>query len=126
MLTHQFRELTRYLHEFNELQLDRLSIVCCGSERAQDFLCDLVRRFVHEEHVRRYRRAEPPRYLVVAEQPETVLRAASHDARVRAIEVAAGDARNRLTAAELLPVSVFLEQLAARLERCVQPGSAAS
>ena len=118
MLTHQFRELTAYLHEFNELQLDRLRGVCCEGVRASSFLCELVRRFVDEEHVRRYGRHEPVHYISVREQPAPLLERAASEAREVATRVGA-EAPDRLTAAELLPLSVFLEQLSARLEACL-------
>jgi hypothetical protein len=117
VLSHQFRELTAYLHEFNELQLDRLRSACCEGPRAAGFLCDLVRRFVDEEHIRRYGRPESMRYITVREQPPALLERAALDARDVATRVGHAP-QDRLTAAELLPLAVFLEQLSARLESC--------
>ncbi len=123
VLTHQFRELTGYLRQFNELQLDRLRAVCCDGHLAEHFLCDLVRRFVDEEHVRRYRRPEPVRYLTVREQPSLLLVSAAHQAR-RLAAALADESPDRLTRAELLPLSVFLEQLSARLDACTPDAAA--
>jgi hypothetical protein len=123
VLTHQFRELTAYLHQFNELQLDRLRSVCCEGARASGFLCDLMRRFVDEEHVRRYGRPEPLQFIVVREQPAALLERASADARDIAIRVGQ-EPPDRLTRVELLPLAVFLEQVSARLESCLPAASA--
>lgn len=126
MLTQQFRELTAYLHEFNELQLDRLRQLCCEGARAEHFLCDLVQRFIDEEHIRRYGRRQPPDFLELCRQPVAQLQAAADDAREVAARLGEHTAKlhsDRLTPAELLPLTVFLEQLSSRLLNAI-PGSA--
>lgn len=114
MLSHQFRELTQYLHAFNDMQLETL-----GAESARDgvdkLLRDLVARFIDEEYVRRFQRQRRLDFIVVREQPHAQVRDAAAAARSLAAQLAQRGAPP-LTAAEALPLAVFFEQLAMRLD----------
>lgn len=128
MLSTQFRELTSYLQGFNESQLEALRGVCCAADEVQRhrLLCDLVTRFVREEHGRRYRKPgkpQTPDFLVIGAQgPEAVHGAAQ--AAQRLADVARASGRLPLTAVEALPIAVFLEQLAVRLFDSARPDAA--
>jgi len=114
VLSHQFRALTQYLHAFNDMQLDALGHESCRPE-ADDFLCDLVARFIDEEYLRRFRRVHRLDFIIVGEQPAERLRHAASVARNLAAQLSQRSA-SPLTGAERLPVAVFLEQLAMRLD----------
>ena len=118
MLSDQFRELTRYLHAFNEMQLDSLRARSCGSG-VDPFLCELVTRFIDEEHERRYRRHRPLKFIQVAAQPQDVLARAAAAAQQLAVDLSS-QRPDPLTSTEWLPVGVFLEQLAMRLQQTAQ------
>jgi hypothetical protein len=114
VLSHQFRSLSQYLHAFNDMQLDALGHESCRAE-ADDFLCDLVARFIDEEYVRRFRRVHRLDFIIVGEQPAERLHQAASTARNVAARLSQRSA-GPLTGAERLPVAVFLEQLAMRLD----------
>jgi hypothetical protein len=114
VLSHQFRELTQYLHAFNDMQLDAL-----GAESSRDgvdkLLRDLVARFIDEEYVRRFQRQRRLDFIVVREQPHGEVRRAAAAARNLAGQLTQRGAAP-LTGAEALPLAVFFEQLAMRLD----------
>ncbi len=114
MLSHQFRELTQYLHAFNDMQLDALRSESCN-DGADALLCDLVARFIDEEYGRRYQRQPRLDFIVVRNEPTGRRRSAAAAARRLASQLAQRHVPP-LTGAESLPLSVFLEQLAVRLE----------
>ncbi len=114
MLSHQFRELTQYLHGFNDMQLDALRAASCH-EGADAFLCGLVARFIDEEYARRYQRQPRLGFTVVRNEPLDRLRNAATAARRIAGQLAQRHVAP-LTGAESLPLAVFLDQLAVRLE----------
>ncbi len=114
MLSHQFRELTQYLHAFNDMQLDALRAQSCH-EGADPLLCDLVARFIDEEYGRRFQRQPRLGFIVVRDEPTARRRGAAVAARRLAGQLAQRHVPP-LTAVESLPLAVFLEQLAVRLE----------
>lgn len=119
------RDLTAFLREFNELQLDLLRTLCCDRTRAHPLLADLVESIVDHEQRRRYRRAGPVALLDDGLAPQEADAAAADALRI-ADQMPRLAARERLTRAELLPIGVFLELLGARLQSCVpQPAVAA-
>jgi hypothetical protein len=111
------RDLSAFLREFNELQFDLLRTLCCERSRAHPLLAELVARIVDHEQRRRYRRAGP---LAQFDDPLAAHEAA--EAAADALRIAGQlplvTSRVPLTRAELLPVGVFLELLAARLSAC--------
>ncbi|MCA3216968.1 MAG: hypothetical protein ING59_00055 [Burkholderiales bacterium] len=114
MLSHRLRDLAHYLHAFNDMQLELL-----GTESSRDgidkLLHDLVARFIEDEYARRYRRQRRLDEIVFRERPPERVREAAAAARNLAGELAQRGAAP-LTAAEALPVVVFFEQLAMRLD----------
>ena len=108
------RDLTAFLREFNELQLDLLRTLCCDRSHAHPLLGELVARCVDHEQRRRYRRAGPVALLDDGVAPDDADAAAADALRI-AEQVPQLAARARLTHAELLPIGVFLELLGTRL-----------
>ncbi len=90
-----------------------------GTESSRDgidkLLHDLVARFIEDEYARRYRRQRRLDEIVFRERPPERVREAAAAARNLAGELAQRGAAP-LTAAEALPVVVFFEQLAMRLD----------
>jgi hypothetical protein len=114
VLSHQFRELTQYLHAFNDMQLEALGAES-SREGVDTLLRDLVARFIDEEYVRRFQRQRRLDFIVVREQPQEQVREAAAAARRLAGQLGQRGAAP-LTAAEALPLAVFFEQLAMRLD----------
>lgn len=118
MLPAALRDLTAFLSEFNELQLDVLRTLCCDQSHAHPLLADLVARIVDHEQRRRYRRSVAVAPLDDGLAPHQADAAAADALRI-AQQVPQLAACMRLTCAELLPIGVFLELLGARLQASV-------
>jgi hypothetical protein len=114
VLSHQFRELTQYLHAFNDMQLETLGAESSRGD-VDTLLRELVARFVDEEYARRFQRQRRLDDMVVREQPHAQVRQAAAAARSLAGQLMQRGAAP-LTAAEALPLAVFFEQLAMRLD----------
>jgi hypothetical protein len=104
------------------MQLDALSAEGCR-DGADTLLCDLLARFIDEEYVRRYQRQPRLGYIMVGDEPPDRVRSAAVAARRLAGQLAQRPVAP-LTGAESLPLTVFLEQLAVRLEAPVTRNAA--